>query len=653
MQTGQEAIIAELPSNIKKITHLPGGNLIYINKTNERDHGEEVSLYTYSTKNSAILFKAESGFGIDDYVISPNKRYISTWEVKFASGSAILQGGNSRVLSVDLQNPATKNLIYDEVSDKDTPIHYPRAITDTGDIYLDTFLPNSGAGWAYGMSKSSFTGTAKENLAGMQNGTYGTQPALSPDGTTLAFAGYDQNDGAKVEYGFRKALISPSKIELFDTQTRKKVGLANLPNTDIYSYVAWDETGNNLIFTRLSKDIQTMGFYIYNLADNTYKKLQLVTSQIGLASLEKDKVLIATQDSSPGTLGNLGKSYSHSITSFLVLETSSGKTTPLNLSDSLVQFITIIPSSNKVLGENTFKKTLQIIVLPLRERLGPQRSCQQAEPPESCNPTPTPTPPAPTIPYGTPPTGIPPPTPRPTSTPHPTPTPRPVLPNCISIAFPRCISNPQAISACSYYINNGIHPIPPLSSCGGAVGDTNTLNSCLNFQESVEYHAGTCYGTPLYLYGPSGLNVKVNAETANQTFNVTLPTNPISYSYTPGIKRIIPPSEGIITSKANLSSTLEFFAANLGLNEKETEGLVDYGKTVQSPFVFVSYFDSETSKKILPLKFEPEPDTYINIVFYFKPLSTLPPNPPNPPNPPTPTFRKGFTAVEISEFLDE
>lgn len=66
-----------------------------------------------------------------------------------------------------------------------------------------------------------------------------------------------------------------------------------------------------------------------------------------------------------------------------------------------------------------------------------------------------------------------------------------------------------------------------------------------------------------------------------------------------------------------------------------------------SPYVFISLFDDQTSKKILPLMISPVPDIYRNIVFYIENLDKNP-----NVSYVAPTIerieRKGFTAIEIS-----
>ena len=70
-----------------------------------------------------------------------------------------------------------------------------------------------------------------------------------------------------------------------------------------------------------------------------------------------------------------------------------------------------------------------------------------------------------------------------------------------------------------------------------------------------------------------------------------------------------------------------------------------------SPYVFVSFFDDETSKVILPISFDPVPDVYRNIVFYLRPLDN--PIASNPPRFEKIPQRKGFTAIEVSSIIDQ
>ncbi|HXC03833.1 MAG TPA: hypothetical protein VNZ86_03725, partial [Bacteroidia bacterium] len=259
IKTDDSKTVATLPLTIKKITVLSPDTLLYIDQTDSNDHGARISVYNIKEQQITINIPASDGYGIDDYVLSPDKRYLAIWEVQFSSDTQTLQGGNSRVYAVDLTQPTITNLLYDESVTTTIPIHYPRGILNDGTVLTDQFIPDDpkgGTGWAYGMSKVDFDGTNKQDIQSMTNGTYGSQPVLSPDGKFMLFAGYDgsNGDGTAVKNGYRQALLTPNTVELLDTNTFTRYKLPNLPKSNIYSDVQWDNESGNVIISILSQD---------------------------------------------------------------------------------------------------------------------------------------------------------------------------------------------------------------------------------------------------------------------------------------------------------------------------------------------------------------------------------------------------------------
>ena len=66
----------------------------------------------------------------------------------------------------------------------------------------------------------------------MANGTYGTQPVASPDGSMLVFTGYDGSKGSGVEIvsGMRRSIISSNTVEILELSTLTRRKLSNLSN---------------------------------------------------------------------------------------------------------------------------------------------------------------------------------------------------------------------------------------------------------------------------------------------------------------------------------------------------------------------------------------------------------------------------------------
>ncbi|MDO8657483.1 MAG: hypothetical protein Q7K55_01985 [Candidatus Levybacteria bacterium] len=630
LQSKKGYLLAELPINIKKVTVLSPSQLLYIGDTNSKDHGQNISLYNISTKQTNIIYNAEQNFGIDDYVLSKNKKYISVWEVAFKPNSLFLVGGNSRVYSANVGNVNSKNLIYDEVADR--PIHYPRAITSDGRIFFDTFLPNSGARpWAYGMSVSNFSGTEKKDLENMKNGTYGTQPDISPDENYLVFAGYSGSaiDGIKKEEKteMRNAVHSPNTVELLDVKTLTRAKIDNFSTDNVYYSTHWSNIGN-IIVSIISEDKNKTGMYSYSTLTSSLSKINLNERNNYVSAITSSTFLLGEPNVSISATGNLGGSYASTYRAFSVFDNNTNQTTELDISDSIIQFINILPPNYfQTLGnlKEENRSALQLYTFNLKPSLPPKREQQQTDPPKlPDNPPP-----------GTydPCAGL---------TPD----------NPFYDFF--CLGDPQGCrnrefawiqQQCS--VNPDYYPGYP---------------TCYDYWNNHSEFG--CMGTPLYIYGQSKQNIDIKLKDYGKDwYKITLLDgglmefngkvyDKIDYEFPS--KNVTPPNYGIVTSSEKLKEVLTFYAKSLGLNTKETNDLVDYGnKNIKSPFVFVSFFDQKTSEQILPLEFNPKPDTYINIVFYFKELKTFPSILPSSPTFPAILERKGLTVVEISEIVDK
>ncbi len=652
-------VLATLPLEIKKVNILTDKTLLYIDQTDIQDHGKQVTLYNMKDKTISASIPAAAGYSIDDYVLSPNKKYIAVWEVSFAPGTKVLQGGQSRVYSIDLSRPSIKNLLYDETINTTIPVHYPRAILNNGTVFTDTFMandPNGGAGWAYGMSVVDFGGTNKKDIDNMKPGTYSTQPTLSQDGKYLLFAGYDgaKGDGNAVVNGYRRALLSPNTVDLLDTQTLQRFKLPNVDNKNTYPGVSWDIISGNVTITSLSKDVKKTGLFSYNLSGKSMTEIVFPNSEEAygyVSQLPGEKLLMATSDNTTSHLGNLGDNYAYPLTRLSLMDEKDAVSN-LTVQDPFMQYITILPGTyfKSVLGTKTIaqginvqptiidlysdnndqKQNLQLYTFFLKTDLSSTRLKQQSDP------------------IVTPPV-----------------TPGVNLPIGSSIVLPSDDSPKCEDLAEKQCTEQGV-----------AISDTKAYDKCVKTNKDsnkmAAIHDGRCHDSPLYLYGTSGKKIHVQIHTRvsdavpayNNGYDVVLGNrgemlidgksyHGLAYNYTSNLRRLTPPKAGVITTRRDAEKVLSNYAAEFGLNAKETADLIQSGKQkITSPYAFVSFFNHETSQQILPITFDPQPDNYLNVVFYFKLLETKPTFTPNPPNFPTPLNRTGFTAVEVSEIVE-
>lgn len=557
-------------------------------------------------------------------------------------------GGESRTYVMDIFKNTTPTLLYDDPVVSDTPFHEPIAVLNNGTVYFDQYIANAGAAWGYGISTVNFDGSNKQELSNMQNGTYGTQPILSTDGKYLAFAGYDGKDGsgASLVNGFKKALVSPDTIEILITTTNQREKLPNIANQNSYISAAPTNLGN-IFYSALSKDPTEMGGHLYNPqnGESSYLTYTKNNSYTFINNLSADTTLLGKDNASDSTFGNLGNNYSQTFSEFDFAQKLKSPTR-LPLNGATMQYITLAPtnyfSDNLLTTGDASNRQLQLQTFVIKPTLIPVRIESQSsvavssiyggtitQPPQpttscggpnqpSCQQAPPPPPPAP-----------------PQTVSHP--------PDCSSgISQAQC--TPNVVPP------GGGSPCPPSG-----------------------YPA--CAMDPIYLYGPAGTKIHADALIPGSNdahsadnfipqYDITLGTNgsffmngqqygSLPFYYNSPIQVVPTPKYGIFATQGNLNTTIQYFATHLGLNTQETNDLLSYvQQNLHSPYIFVSYLDNDTSKQIKPMSFNPEPDNYYNIVFYFKELGQKPDYSPILP-PFTRIKRNGFSVISVSEVIQQ
>ncbi len=655
LKNGNIYELASLPANIKKVSVISPNLLIFIDKTDVSDHGKEMSVYNISAKSSETILSASDNFGIDEYVISPNKKYIALWEVSIPEGKG-LSSGKSRVFTVSMENPNVKNLIYDENITETKYAHYPLAITDDGKVFMDTFEPNSGAGWANGMSVSDLSGSQKQNIEPMIAGTYGTQPRLSPDGRYLAFAGYSNNllggvSGISEDDGFRRAILSPNTVATLDTSTLQVETIVKSAIGTIYPEVSWDNISGKILYSAVSKDTSKSGQYLFNLATNTPVKIDdiaedgITDTYAVISSMSDGKLLAGQQDLDQSTLGNLGEGYAKSLSELGVYDTREKKLIPFSVDSPLVQYIDIFSSSYfpeslpkvAVVSDGSGRKStnqLQLQTFTIKPTLEPQRLSLQSDIISTAS----------ARPKG----------------------------KCRDIAAAQCNelngTNVDAVKAKEDYEKRmkerySGRPKDPQSP----EEPISAFDAC--FDQNFKTETDECPDSPLYLYGDVGKNVSV--EIGTEVINSNAPYKDeyrgvltgdggisiygvnyksLDYVYVSAIKKLPRLEYGKNVKSIDLGKVIREYGKKLGLNSNEIEDTIESIGVIDSPYVFVSFFNEEVSRAILPISFDPKPDVYRNIVFYIKPIY-------KPIVVKTPVFekypeRRGFTAIEVSYLID-
>lgn len=627
LSNGQEKLLATLPLNVKHVNLLSSSEIIYINETDDRDHGSSIVIKTIPDGAETVVVTADSDVRIDDYRVSQNGLYVATWEVALAPDTNQLFNGTSRVY-VTNTSTGQKNQIYSETAN--VPVHYPVGVTNDGKVFMDTFLPNDNAGWSYGMSVSDFSGQNIQDITAVANGTYGSQPVMSPDGTMLVFAGYDGSKGSGTEIvsDVRRAILSSNTIDILDVNTLSRRRLAGLSSENYYSRAWWDGITGNVIFSQSSRDSNQTGNFAYSLGTNIAEKINAAPNPKGpqkaLAVLSPGISLFGNVTTSESTLGNLGGHYEQVLDGVYIYNENNNEIINLDITEGFVQPVSVKPSSffagtsissldvasadqsGGIKGKTP--EQLQLQTFTIKPTLAPVRNEQQSG--------------------------------------------------------GRC--RDVAAAACNELLGTDFTGD---QARGGQTGNTE-YQACFTEQFSAAKTAG-CANSPLYLYGKKGDSVAVTVGTAITNSNA--PYSPVTgyrgylngtggivinnanydsldFDYELGSHYEIP-TKGFVIVRAELSSRLREYAKELGMNSKEAVDFVNHVLSeTKSDKIFISHFSNEVSKKLLPLYFSPEPDSYTNIVFYINDSGVI-----GNDQPERPVIeqikRDGYTAVEISYII--
>lgn len=125
--------------------------------------------------------------------------------------------------------------------------------------------------------------------------------------------------------------------------------------------------------------------------------------------------------------------------------------------------------------------------------------------------------------------------------------------------------------------------------------------------------------------------------------------------YESNVKDINPPETGIIIDKRDLIPTLSGVVLKLGLNTYERNEFLDYWiprlNKLDAPYILFSVLSMKEKQRVDSVYIDPKPDTMIEFIAYFKPLSEKMQIKPLR-FPAYPQKRLGFTAVEWGGVID-
>lgn len=605
--------IAAIPVDSKYVRLVAEGGgvpdlLYYIGETDEFDRGKKLVQHRISTQAVGGVAEADADWFIDDYRVSPDGSWIAWWEIKPDPGHEREHTlFASRVFVAPVADPSSKRLVVNEHS-TGTFIHLPRFFDGGNNLYLDRFKPSEYA-FYLGLYKYIPTSGSIVPVAGMEKDSYNSNPVVSPDGGRIAFTVFNSNATVKLTPGTtestRETAINRNMIVVLELNSGIRTAAldpvaSNPASPTQYGKLSWSGDGEELAFEQFKLERNTSG---------EYKPVSQGLYKVRLA----DGIVQQVVENHGGTrdFGVIGFSFEDEVDQRSLLYY-----TKTDRKGSLGPEITLIPQlyfATSVASGG--ERELPILPLGMMQYIGFTQK-----------------------PRGNP----------------------------LGVGVPDSDILRPGDDALSLQL--GSFDFRPVVRPG-----SNPRSDCENQWEEVGYPSfEACEMCPVYFYPEeeTAVNVRVgdtpvfnsNIEYSNGWNIIANPGGTIreqrgnqskqeelyqslKFDYSSPLPPA--PDYGWVVSEKEAVEQLVEYAQRLGLNERELAELSEFWQKSlpYSPFYHISHFTEENAKKVLPLKFNPEPDTFINIVFYVRalaaPISVAEPEI-------APVHRDGFTIVSWS-----
>jgi len=640
---GQVTPVTTLPEDAKRVRVLDSNTILFIKDVDEKDHGKTLAIKDIAKDTEQAIYQPGDGFLIDEYVVSPDKKTVAVWDVKFADGSDQFLGGASRVVEVDIatkkyqilftqqtKSPSDTTEIANlqEKLDPSVYVQYPLFYDANNTLYLDTFGPNGG-GWGNGIYTLSATSKTLSKFTAFPAGSYSADPVGSEDGKFFVVV-VPKSPSTQDRTGVLAAQADPSKIVIFEGGGPTEIPVP--PGTVVgVVVVSLDGTliaYNGMQSSSASPTTSAQRTYIYNRSTGETSSFDSTGSEPveftgdSLILGKPDKTTYTTAGGSTAPLiGNLGSHYSLNFTEYKIIDPSD-PANPLGFKpggSGSVEHVQggwrlALPASGVASTGTASSSADQNNIsldyfVPRNAELATTRiSQQQVDTSKTTTDT--------------------------------------SRPGTGTGTGPWCRDMfPEAYSTIKDFTHK----------------EFNEMNEAIN--------SGKCMDSPLYLYPTE--EAKISVQSGALIFNTSpvsigrgwnVVASPdgtiqarggtydkISYDY---IASAPARSDGLVVSQVQLQPTLTGYAEKLGLNAKEKADFVSFWMDKLSgtaPYIQISHYSMKESAKIVNLDIDPKPDTFVPIVMYFKKLYL-------PTVLPQPKFekfeRRGFVALDWSGVVE-
>lgn len=598
-----DSIVAKLTATSRDINVLNPQQLLFIGGLNyengEFGRGKTIEKATVTETPLRIekLYELSDreAWGIDELIISPDRQYIAWWEIKSPPGVLDHSSFASRTWVMPTTG-GTKIKIAEE-SESQSQKTKPLFFDNQNRLYTDTVAPNP---YDFFLGIKRFTTTGQDLGTFLADGSYNAEPQVSPDGKYAVYTMYDgsqpaQNAGTLPST--RVTNINPNTLILHNLTNDQKTTVGNSSGAARYdSRIIWSHDSTSFAFSKLR--VTQYNPQAKTLANGMWRfKID-----------ERDPVrlrdFVKNDDGSQEYIAGLDPA--NDIVLYGLRKVGEKGNLGGTIPSPVLREITAYSK------QGTAKQYLTTGGYEHVSMLGKGRGEQ------------------------------------------------------LAIRVPaQVIADVRQLKLRDFELPS---PPPPR-----VPGGTNPRGDCQNNWQKMGYPSpDICELCPLYLYTaePTQVSIKVNnarvvsSSVPYEQEGFTVVAHPngqlirrdgqqvsrIDYDYVTA--NVSPPTRGYVVSDNDLSSMLWWYATNLGLNNRETEDFVAFWleKLPKSQYYFMGHYNQAAVKQQLDLTISPTPDTLLQVIMYFKPLS-------NPILVEAPSFapimpRIGFVAVDFSGRID-
>ncbi|MCX6809523.1 MAG: hypothetical protein NTZ65_02110 [Candidatus Berkelbacteria bacterium] len=367
--------IVKIPASAKRVSFLDSTHLVYLNKTDGKDHAQEFISYNLTTDKTDILYSAKDGFGIDEYVLSPDNTLAALWEVKMPISGDLSQllGGESKITQIDLKTKQWQTILGPQKTDNSKTaedlvqaqfnldpsvfVQYPLFYDASNRLWLDTFGPNGGY-WGNGIYTISQQDKKLTAYASLPAGSYSSDPVISKGGKYVLVekpsAAFPAN-----QVGVQSARDLPTNLSLTSTADDSAVEIPIAEPVLLGGQSLVSSDGNTIVYvgykTQDDFDKKTNGtLFIYNRQSKQTMQTTIEDSEMLLGFAKGDSLLTlgkvfsnstdpkstsSNVNQSPPPIGEVGKKYRPIFQNYSLLDVKDPAIRQSVASNDLSEFI--------------------------------------------------------------------------------------------------------------------------------------------------------------------------------------------------------------------------------------------------------------------------------------------------------------------------